>query len=73
VPAEASVQYEGKNSQGDCILYKPEKGNSPDQLILISRELVKKLEIIDGTNEKSLQRSQGNSSLKKEFKELKEK
>jgi len=73
MPAEASVQYEGKNSQGDHILYKPEKSNSPDQLTLISRELVKKPEIIDGTNEKSLQKGQGNGSLKKEFKELKEK
>jgi len=38
--AEGSIQYEGKNSQGDHILYQQgEKDNLPDQLTLISREI----------------------------------
>jgi len=51
VPSRISVQYEGKNSFGDRILYQPGKDDLPDQLTLISRELAEQLKITDGTNE----------------------
>ncbi|CAG8810970.1 25949_t:CDS:2 [Gigaspora margarita] len=39
VPSEVRAQYKGKNSHGDCILYQPGKGDLPDQLTLINKEV----------------------------------
>jgi len=57
IPSEVSAKYEGKNSYGDRILYHPEKSDLPDQLTLISRELVEQPKITDGTNEKDVEKN----------------
>jgi hypothetical protein len=49
VPNRVSVQYEGKNSYGDRILYQPGKDDLPDQLTLTSRELAEQLKNIAET------------------------
>src|ERR1044071_5712867 len=43
-PNSGSVQYRGKNSFGDRILYQPGKDDLPDQLTLISREVVQEMD-----------------------------
>jgi len=45
VPSRVSVQYKGKNSHGDRVVYQPGKSDLPDQLTLISREIVDQQEI----------------------------
>jgi len=71
-PSEVNAKYEGKNSYGDHILYHPEKGNLPDQLTLISRELAEQEKITDGTNEKDVEKNWVEEG-RKERKETKEK
>jgi len=40
-PIGVGFDYEGENSQGDCIIYQQgSNDNLPDQLTLISREIV---------------------------------
>lgn len=46
--SKVSIQYEGKNSYGDSILYQQGKGDLPDRLTLTSREVVERLELTDG-------------------------
>jgi len=36
---KGNIQYKGKNSYGDCILYQQGKDGLPDQLTLINREI----------------------------------
>jgi hypothetical protein len=54
IPSEVNSQYEGKSSYGDRILYKPGKDDLPDQLTLISRELVEQVENADRLGEKDV-------------------
>jgi len=72
IPSEISAQYEGKNSQGDRILYHPGKGGLPDQLTLMSRELMEKRGIADRVNEKE-KGENWVEEWRKERKETKEK
>jgi hypothetical protein len=52
-PIWVGFDYEGKNSQGDCILYQQgSNDNLPDQLTLISREVVEQKQIASGTEQK---------------------
>jgi hypothetical protein len=44
---KGNIQYEGKNSYGDRIIYQQGKDDFPDQLTLISREIVEEKEEVD--------------------------
>jgi len=48
-PIGVGFDYEGENSQGDCIIYQQgSNDNLPDQLTLISREIVEQKKITNG-------------------------
>jgi|SRR5947207_13051965 len=48
-PAQVGFHYNGKNSQGDCIIYQQgSSDNLPDRLTLISREATEQRKIADG-------------------------
>jgi len=48
IVGKGNVQYEGENSHGDRILYQQGKDDLPDQLTLMSREIVdEKKEVIN--------------------------
>jgi len=70
-PAGVGFHYEGKNSQGDHILYQQGSGDdSPDQLTLMSREIAEKNKIIDKKKKKEEDKEW--KDLKKEWKRQEE-
>lgn len=52
IPHKVKAQYKGKNSYGDRIVYQPGKDDLPDQLTLISREIIDQQEIDEEREEK---------------------
>ena len=56
--AGVEFDYEGKNSQGDRILYKQgSSDNLPDQLTLISREATEQKKLVDNVTEQNKERT----------------
>jgi hypothetical protein len=57
-PIRVGFHYEGKNSQGDCILYQQgSNDNLPDQLTLVSKEIAEQRKITNGTEQQKEKKS----------------
>ena len=52
ISSKVEAQYKGKNSYGDRIIYQPGKDDLPDQLTLISREIIDQQEIDERKEQK---------------------